>query len=147
MHVAPALLARAALPVFRRLKREGFAFEAIDAHYLYPDGVAAAIIADVLRVPFVMTARGTDVTLIPRSAPARRKILWAAERAAAIVTVCESLKRDLVTLGVSADKITPLRNGVDLELFRPLDRDTARAELHLQSGTWLASVGHLIPRK
>ena len=147
MHVAPALLARAALPVFRRLRHDGFDFQAIDSHYLYPDGVAAAIIADALGCPFVMTARGTDVTLIPRSPPARHKILWAAERAAAIVTVCESLKRDLVALGVRGDKITPLRNGVDLDLFQPLDPAAARSELGLAAGTWLASVGHLIPRK
>ena len=39
-----------------------------------------------------------------------------------------------------------LRNGVDLDLFRPVDRATARRRLGLDHQT-LLSVGHLIPRK
>ena len=39
-----------------------------------------------------------------------------------------------------------LRNGVDLELFRPADAQLVRRELGLDGPT-LLSVGHLIPRK
>ena len=41
----------------------------------------------------------------------------------ALITVCEALKTRLVELGVPPERVTVLRNGVDLELFRPLDRD------------------------
>jgi glycosyltransferase involved in cell wall biosynthesis len=51
-----------------------------------------------------------------------------------------------VDLGVPADKITVLRNGVDLELFRPVERDRARSQLQF-TRTTLLSVGHLIERK
>jgi glycosyltransferase involved in cell wall biosynthesis len=64
----------------------------------------------------------------------------------AIITVCEALKEALVELGVPEDKITSLRNGVDLNLFRPNDRQAWRARLGI-SGTTLVSVGHLIKRK
>ena len=41
MSLAPALLYRAMVPVVRRMLAEGPGFDAIDAHYVYPDGVAA----------------------------------------------------------------------------------------------------------
>jgi len=73
-------------------------------------------------------------------------ILWAAREAAAIITVCQALKDTLVSMGVPDEKVTVLRNGVDLVLFRPLDRDAARPALGIEGPTIL-SVGHLIPRK
>lgn len=146
MTVAPFALAAATLPSVRRVLADGYDFDVIDAHYFYPDGVAAAMIADRVGKPFVITARGTDINLVPRYRAARRMIRWAADRAAAIITVCAALKDALVELGVAPDKITPLRNGVDLERFRPVDRDEARTRLGL-NGPTLVSVGHLIERK
>lgn len=146
MTAAPALLAAATLPLVRRIQAEGFDFDVIDAHYFYPDGVAAAWIAQRLRKPLVITARGTDINLIPRYRGPRRMILWAAKRANAMVTVCQALKDELIALGASAEKITTLRNGVDLALFRPLDRLQERARLGLTRPT-VISVGLLIERK
>ncbi len=146
MTSAPALLAAAALPTLRRLLREGYDFDVIDAHYFYPDGVAAAIIAKQLNKPFVITARGTDINLIPQYAMPRRMIRWAAKRAAKSITVCEALRSSMIALGIEADRIVTLRNGVDLERFQPVDRALQRERLGLQGFT-LLSVGHLIARK
>jgi glycosyltransferase involved in cell wall biosynthesis len=63
-----------------------------------------------------------------------------------MITVCQALKDALVELGAPAEKITVLRNGVDLELFHPEDRGQARARYGI-SGFALASVGNLIPTK
>lgn len=146
MTIAPWFLAAATLPVVRQRQSSDFDFDLLDAHYFYPDGVAAAWIAGRMRKPLVITARGTDINLIPRHALPRRMILWAARRAAAIVTVCQALKDALVDLGAEAKKIVVLRNGVDLELFKPVDRATARERLGL-TRTTLLSVGLLIERK
>ena len=73
-------------------------------------------------------------------------IVEAAARADGIITVCRALKDRLVELGAAADKIRVLRNGVDLAMFRPVDRAAARAALGL-ARTTLVSVGHLIERK
>jgi len=146
MTSAPWFLARAALPVLRRMRAEGFDFDAIDAHYFYPDGVAAAELARKLDVPLVVTARGSDVTLLPRYAAPRRMIVAAAQQAAGIVAVCQALKDGLIELGVTPGKITVLRNGVDLNRFRPVARDEVRRQLGLE-GCVLLSVGWLITRK
>jgi teichuronic acid biosynthesis glycosyltransferase TuaC len=146
MSSAPFTLAASGLAAARRLQREGFDFDLIDAHYFYPDGVAATLIGRALNKPVVITARGTDINLIPRHAVPRRLILGAARRASHVITVCRALKDELVALGAQADDITVLRNGVDLELFRPEDRDAARARFDMR-GFALSSVGHLIERK
>jgi glycosyltransferase involved in cell wall biosynthesis len=73
-------------------------------------------------------------------------IQWAATRSSSIITVCEALKKVLLELNVSEDRITVLRNGVDLDLFHPVAREATRAQLGL-TRTTLLSVGHLTKRK
>jgi len=98
--------------------------------------------------PVVITARGTDINLIPQFARPRQLILDAARDADGIITVCKALKDEMVGLGVAPDNITPLRNGVDLERFAPIDRAAARAAVGLAPGRFtLLSVGLLDPRK
>jgi glycosyltransferase involved in cell wall biosynthesis len=94
----------------------------------------------------VITARGTDINLIPRYAGPRALICQAIGGAAALIAVSAALKRELVALGAPDRKVTVLRNGVDTSLFRPLDRDASRAALGVTRPT-LLSVGHLIERK
>ena len=149
---APALLYRAALRRVRALMAEGERFDLIDAHYFYPDGIAAAMLGRTLGLPVTITARGTDVNLIADSPLPRRMILWAADRAAGMITVCAALKDRLVEIGVDGSRVTVLRNGVDLSFFRPHpDRAAARAKYGIgaddRGGLMLLSVGHLITRK
>ena len=146
MSLAPLLLYRAMLPFVRRLIAEGQEFDAIDAHYVYPDGVAAVWLGQRLGLPTIVTARGTDVNLIPRYPLPRRLIQQAIAGAAALIAVSAALKAALVELGAPPDKVTVLRNGVDTALFHPVDRNTARRALGL-NGPTLLSVGLLIERK
>lgn len=146
MTYAASALARVIEREARALIAEGWDFDLIDAHYLYPDGVAAGAAARRLGKPFVMTARGSDVTELARYPRQRRMILDAVLKSDGVVAVAEALKTDLVDLGAPAEKIRVLRNGVDLAMFRPIDRSAARATLKVE-GTVLASVGSLIPRK
>ena len=145
MTLGPFFLYRAALSLVERLHRER-GFDLIDAHYFYPDGVAAAMLGRRLGIPVVITARGTDVNLIGEYRIPRRMIRWAGRQAAAVIAVSQSLKDKLASLGVEAGRIHVLRNGVDLELFNPEGRDALRAELALRGPT-LLSVGNLLAFK
>jgi glycosyltransferase involved in cell wall biosynthesis len=143
---APEALFRSGLSLARRLQAAGQRFDVIDAHYFYPDGVAAARLGQALRLPVIITGRGTDLTLIPNETGPRQQIRWAAHQASVVVTVCGDLRRRVIALGAPADRTVVLRNGVDLELFRLQDRAAARAALGLDGFTLLC-VGGLIPRK
>jgi glycosyltransferase involved in cell wall biosynthesis len=130
-----------------RLDRD-WPFDLLDAHYLYPDGVAAAAIADRLGKPLVLTARGTDVNLLPRFPSVRRKILEAVSRAEAVITVCAALRDALVELGAEGEKIEVVANGVDPSKFQRVDRERAREELGWSvHDRYVLSVGLLIDRK
>jgi glycosyltransferase involved in cell wall biosynthesis len=146
MTLTPHTLYRAMRKRLIALLKAGHGFDLIDAHYFYPDGVAAVRLAREFGLPVTVTARGTDLNLIPEFPAPRRMILEAAAKANGLITVCQALKDTLVEMGVAADRVTVLRNGVDLELFRPVDREAARKALDFTRRT-LASVGLLIDRK
>jgi glycosyltransferase involved in cell wall biosynthesis len=148
MNLAPYTMALGALATVKRLQREGFDFDLIDAHYYYPDGVAAGLLAKWLGKPFFVTARGTDLNLIPQYPFPRKLILKTAAQATGSIGVCQALMDTLAQLGADPTKLHTLRNGVDLERFVPEPREAARSRLGLNpQGQYLLSVGHLIERK
>lgn len=147
MYVQPFTMAFSALRAIRRLARQDVEFDVIDAHYFYPDGVAAAILARWLRKPLVITARGSDINVLAQRAWPRRLIRFAAREARGIVTVSGALATRLRELGVTADKISVVRNGVDLARFEPVDRMEARRRLRLPDGALVMSIGNLVPLK
>ena len=145
MTAAPFLLYASARRAVARLLRSGHRFDLIDSHYCYPDGVAAVMLGRHFGVPVSVTARGTDVNMIPDYRLPRRLIQWAAERADGLITVSGALAGRLAALGVARNRITVLRNGVDAELFRPV-RPLCPDQEH--KGSALAvSVGNLVPLK
>jgi glycosyltransferase involved in cell wall biosynthesis len=146
MTIAPMLLAMAVRGHVKRIIEQGYDFDVLDAHYYYPDGVAAAWLSRWFDKPLLITARGTDINLIPQYRLARRMILNSAQRAAASITVCQALNDEMVRIGADGSKIHTLRNGVNLAFFKPLDRAEQRRALGWQ-GRILLSVGHLIERK
>ena len=147
MNIAPFALAHGALPAIRQLLAGGFDFDLIDAHYYYPDGVAAALVARHFHKPLVVTARGSDINLIPQYSIPRRLIQWAARRAHASVGVCAALCDKMAAIGIDRSKLLVLRNGVDLERFRPIPQAEARTGLGWPTRQTLLSVGNLVELK
>lgn len=146
MTSAPRLLAQACLPVLKTIIADGFDFDLIDAHYYFPDGVAASYLGKALNKPVVVTARGTDINLIPDFATPRKMILGTANDIAATIVVSQALKVRMVALGALPEKIHVLRNGVDANRFQPVDRAKIREQLGWRKKT-LISVGNLVELK
>lgn len=125
-----------------------------DVHYAYPDGVAGERLRDGLArtlgrpLPMVLTCRGTDLNLLPSIPTVRRQIAATLGRCDHVVTVAEALRQVALELGAAPERVTTLRNGVDIERFSPGDRAAARRQLGLpEQGPLLLCVGHLIRRK
>lgn len=147
MNVAPFTLALGARPAIQTLLDEGYDFDVIDAHYYYPDGVAAALLARHFKKPFTVTARGSDINLISKHEIPRRLMVWASGRAAASIGVSRALTHALERMGMPADRLMTMPNGVDLNLFRMRPQTMARAELGWPHGPTLLSVGNLVENK
>ena len=118
----------------------------LDAHFLYPDGVAATLIGNALGIPVVLTARGSDVNVKCANPVMRSWIKWSAARSAGLITVSRALRDKLQSFGVHCRRTCVIPNGVDLSRFQPRDRESSRAQLGV-SGELLLSVGHLLPAK
>jgi glycosyltransferase involved in cell wall biosynthesis len=146
MSIAPWLMYRATRAMMTQLRDDAIGFDVIDAHYFYPDGVAAAMLGQTLGRPVVISARGTDVNLISNFAAPRRQFLQAAEFAHAIIAVSDALRRRMIDIGIAAEKIIVLRNGVDAALFAPLDRQRVRRDLGITRQTMVA-VGNVLESK
>lgn len=147
MTVAPLLLAAGSIGPARRLLAEGFAYDVIDAHYFYPDGVAAAMLGRALGKPVAITARGTDLNLISQYRMPRAMIKWAARMADASIGVSAALVEVLRGIGVDPDRLHVFRNGVDLDRFVPMPQNQARQQLALEGSPQLLSVGNLVDLK
>ncbi|HEX5758293.1 MAG TPA: glycosyltransferase, partial [Thermoanaerobaculia bacterium] len=130
----------------RRLHRT-FAFDAIDAHFTYPDGFAAVLHGRLFGVPVLITERGT-LALLTAYRLRRPQAAWALRRADRVIAVSPSLARIAAGLGLAPERVRVIANGVDAELFRPLDRAEARRALGLDpDGRYVLAVGTLAERK
>ncbi len=139
-------MAVCSMPLLSRLRRAG-KLDLIDAHFGYPDGHAACVIARWLRVPFTVTLRGTE----PRigAAAVRGRLQRRALRAAArVIGVAGSLADWARGQGVADERLTVVGNGVDPDLFAPIPRGEARRTLGLpDDADVLITVGGLTERK
>jgi colanic acid biosynthesis glycosyl transferase WcaI len=111
--------------------------------------VAGLWVSTLERVPFVFEVRDiwprsiVEVGALPAGHPA----IWALERlelflyrrADRVVVVTDSFVDELAARGVPREKLRVVKNGVDLELFKPMPRDNEiRRELGLEPGHFMS---------
>lgn len=133
-------------PLFSLIKRldRKEPIDLINAHWLFPDGVAAAWIAWKLGKPLILTGLGCDINHYP-SLPFRKQQIKNALNLADLITVKGSkLKQKVLQMGIQEHKVTVIPNGLDLNRFRIMDKKEARRRLDLQEdGQILLFVGSL----
>ncbi len=133
-------------PLMRRLKREQ-ALGIIDAHFAFPCGEAATRLGRWLALPVTITLRGTEARQLKDPA-LRSRVVSAVRGASRVFSVSGSLRKLVVSAGISADHVHVVGNGVDLAKFRRVPQAEARAALGLKAdGPVLVSVGGLVERK
>jgi glycosyltransferase involved in cell wall biosynthesis len=125
--------------------RRRFGFDFIDAHFGYPEGIAAALLSAALGRPFTITLRGAE--LLHSGYPLRRWLMsWAMRRARIVITVSEQLRQLAVRLGAASVVVIP--NGLDSSIYYPRDREQMRAKHGLRrEAKIILTAGHLIKLK
>ena len=115
----------------------------IHAHCAYPDGRAAVEWGRRLGKPVVITVHGHDIKVLPRLKKEwRRLIAEALQQAQAVIAVSGELGEMVRDLGVDADKVRLIPNGVDCRAFAPDFKRPAG-----QGGWRLLYVGRFDPAK
>lgn len=148
-----AIIGRTVLPLAERLHAET-PFDLVDAQFFFPDGPAAAYVAEQMGLPLSIKARGSDINYWGEQRWARELMLDAAERATGLLAVSRNLKGEMEALGMPGGKIEVHYTGLDRDRFRPLDHVGLRAKVGREIGVdlpenepLLISVGALIERK
>lgn len=141
---SPLTYARCVLALLTRMGRRDF--DLVDAHYFFPDGAAAVLVARSLNCPVVITARGSDLNLMPAELLAGRWIRWAARHCDAAAGVSLSLCDRLAEIGVPDARRHYLPNGVDQQTFVIRDAPDFREQLS-DGRRIILSVGNLIELK
>jgi teichuronic acid biosynthesis glycosyltransferase TuaC len=127
--------------------RASFDFDVIDAHFAFPDGIAACLLAGVFQVPFTVTLRGNE-TMHARYQLRRRLIAWSLRKASRVITLSETLRQFAVSQGADRDKVKTIPNGVDAGTFFPRDRIHCRHKYNIHPDAKVVlSAGTLIERK
>ncbi len=146
MTLAPLLMALSLLPIVRRLHRAQ-RFDVIDAHYLYPDTVAAMLLGRWLKIPVVGTARGSDVNRIAPHRGPRRWLHWALPQLQQLITVSQALHDRLRELRFALPAHALIRNGVDTGQFHPEHTQPTWCATLPAGQSILLAVGNLVPEK
>ena len=135
------------LPLLRRFKDEDRC-QLINAHFIYPDGVAASLAARLLHLPIILSARGTDINLYAHYRFRRPQITAALLGADHITAVSKGLIEEMTRLGVPPKKISLMENGIDRDAFTPRDPVPCRHELGIDpKRNHLLFVGRLSEEK
>ena len=117
----------------------------IHAHWSYPDGWAGAALRAHFGSKLVVHARGTLERVIARQSARFRELVARPLNAAdAVIANSDALRDDCLALGVLPHKLHVIPNGVDVGMFRPADKPSAKRGLGLQAErTWILFCGNL----
>jgi glycosyltransferase involved in cell wall biosynthesis len=127
---------------------EEFRPDCLLSYWAHPDGAVAVRAAQSIGVPSVNISGGSDVLLLTRSRRRRAKIVSALRACATVITVSQSLRAKVIDLGIPAEKVHVVYQGLDTEQFYPGDPREARARLGIShSGLMMLWVGNLLPVK
>ncbi len=128
-------MARSVYRLLHRIQR----VELLAAHNVFPDGTAAVYLGKKLGIPTIVILHGSDINNfalnpIPRNRRLRHEIEWTLRNTDGIIAVSTDLKRKAVDLGAAPDKVYVVPNGVDTELFHPIQRESCEEKLGLEKG-------------
>lgn len=122
-------------------------FGLFHAHRVFPEGYAAMLLSKKHDLPYLVTAHGGEIHSISNNnKTAVREVL---EKAAKVIFVSKALMKDACEkLGYDKYNGVVIPNGVDTDLFKPMDKETARKIMGLPIDRKIVGfVGNLIEVK
>lgn len=99
----------------------------LHAHNVFPDGVATVVVGKILRIPVVVSARGTDINEAAASGRLRcMQVCWALRNAHKVTAVSKALCKKIKELAPSIEPVSCISNGVDNDIFHLKNRAELR---------------------
>lgn len=107
---------RAVRGLLHRLRAE-WSPDALHAHFVYPDGYAAARLSEEIGIPFFITEHAFWSPGLSAHPRVREKAIWASRRATRMIAVSDALRRSIVEHAGNPDNVVVIPNGVDVSVF------------------------------
>jgi len=134
-------------PFYRRMMRRE-RFDAIIGFFAYPFGFANAWLGRIFKIPVFVSCRGSDINYLTKQRLRRKAIVWALRNSTGVFCVSEDLRNKVIALGVDAERVSVIPNGIETERFRRTNKAEAREELGLdKAARILICVSRLDPEK
>ncbi|MFF2448981.1 glycosyltransferase [Neobacillus sp. NPDC058068] len=122
----------------------------VHAHYVFPSGWLAKWYKKLFGARFIVTAHGGDIDkMVKKSGRIFNMTKTILAEADHVIAVGQELYTTLETeFGVSRDKLSLINMGVNLDVFKVVDKSVARLRLEIpQNKTPLLFVGNIIEQK
>jgi teichuronic acid biosynthesis glycosyltransferase TuaC len=118
------------------------------SYWAHPDGAVAVQAAQAIGAVSAVIVGGSDILLLPQSRFRRRCVVAALQASDAVLAVGSDLQAKTIALGLPAEKVHVVHQGVDKDMFFPGSARTAREKLGLAAeGNVLLWVGNMVPVK
>lgn len=105
--------------VFRSIK--AFRPDACFTSWVYPDGYAGKAIANVLNIPIIVKAHGSDVNVYTQDTALRLPTINVLKTIDSLVSVSQAIATKVREFDVPKENVNVVYNGVDKEKFYPID--------------------------
>lgn len=146
--LAPLALSSSLTTLMRLTGREKF--DVIHAHWVLPNAPAAAVVAQLRKIPLVVSMHGSDVFMAEKNRAFGSAARWCFDRAAWITACSDDLMQRALALGADEGKTELIPYGADAKAFHVQAQDAARvrAQLNVQGeDVMILAVGRMVHKK
>ena len=122
----------------------------VHAHCAYPDAVGVALAARLLRLPYFVTAHGSDINVYAEKTILRAQISWALRHATGVIAVSKAIEDKIKRMtGLTPRRLRQIPcAGFDPSVFSPARKGTKCPDGKLPADAHLVVfVGLLVPIK
>ena len=123
-------------------------FNVIHAHCVLHEGLACVLLGKMLRRPSLVTAIGSDIHAVRKNSLTYKTILFVLRHATLITTKSRELKDRIIGMGIPADKVIVVPNGIDPNFETLYEKQDIRKMMNIpKESKVFGFVGRLIPVK
>ncbi len=124
------------------------AAQLVHAHWVLPNGLVGAWLAQVLGIPLAISLHGSDIFVAQRSSAFGRVAGWVLRRAAVVTACSEDLRQAAIDLGAAPESVRLIAWGADPQRFSPAVRPMDRARFDCtEDDILLVSLGRIVAKK
>ncbi len=111
--------------VLKRIRDEK-GLDVINAHFIYPAGIAATLLGILLKIPVVQTTLGSDINVYSNIWWSKPQLRWAFTKSRMVTTKSQALLDRVIEIGLPKEKGIFISDGVDSNRFNFIAEEKLR---------------------